>query len=151
MTSIGARTARGVIVVAGLILPASVGLGAAFPLALATLGFGILLERMVYRTRIMFEAGAEQVLQAPRPSFAESDKAFYYVVLVVADLDRAVQFYADVLGLPLLRKRKLAGLLNAIEMQIERLLTSNGYDAHVAWLYTPLAKPLSEGTCRLRR
>lgn len=52
--------------------------------ALATLGFGILLQRMIYTDGIMF--GRHDLLIAPRPSIAGSDRAYYYVVLGVAVL-----------------------------------------------------------------
>ena len=50
-------------------------------LALATLGFGILLEKLLYTQDMMFGATADG-LAGPRPSFAQSDKDYYYVVLV---------------------------------------------------------------------
>jgi ABC-type branched-subunit amino acid transport system permease subunit len=53
-------------------------------LALATFGFGVLLQQLVYRTRFMF--GRSGPLSVPRPSAADGDIAFYYVVLVVAVL-----------------------------------------------------------------
>ncbi len=49
-------------------------------LALATLGFGILLEKMLYLQDIMFGATADGI-RAPRPSFARSDNDYYYVIL----------------------------------------------------------------------
>jgi ABC-type branched-subunit amino acid transport system ATPase component/branched-subunit amino acid ABC-type transport system permease component len=49
-------------------------------LALATLGFGILLEKMLYLQDIMFGATADGI-HATRPSFATSDTDYYYVVL----------------------------------------------------------------------
>jgi ABC-type branched-subunit amino acid transport system ATPase component/branched-subunit amino acid ABC-type transport system permease component len=49
-------------------------------LALATLGFGITLERMLYLQDIMFGPTADG-LHATRPSFATSDKDYYYVIL----------------------------------------------------------------------
>jgi ABC-type branched-subunit amino acid transport system ATPase component/branched-subunit amino acid ABC-type transport system permease component len=52
-------------------------------LALATLGFGITLEKMAYLQDIMFGPTADG-LHAPRPSFATSDEDYYYVVLVAA-------------------------------------------------------------------
>ena len=52
-------------------------------LALATLGFGILLEKMLYLQDIMFGATADGI-QATRPSFATSDTDYYYVVLAAA-------------------------------------------------------------------
>ena len=52
-------------------------------LALATFGFGILLERMVYRTFLMY--GSEGNLIAPRPG-GVSDKAYFFVAVGVAAL-----------------------------------------------------------------
>jgi ABC-type branched-subunit amino acid transport system permease subunit len=55
-------------------------------LALATFGFGILMERVVYGTGFMF--GGTGLRAAPRPDFAgldpRSDTAFYYMVLALA-------------------------------------------------------------------
>jgi ABC-type branched-subunit amino acid transport system permease subunit len=57
-------------------------------LALATLGFGILVERLVYPMAVMF--GSDGLARAPRPQIgpihANSDRAFYYVCLVVVVL-----------------------------------------------------------------
>jgi branched-subunit amino acid ABC-type transport system permease component len=50
-------------------------------LALATFGFGILMERVVYPTALMF--GGRGFRLAPRPGFAGSDKGFYFVTLAV--------------------------------------------------------------------
>jgi ABC-type branched-subunit amino acid transport system ATPase component/branched-subunit amino acid ABC-type transport system permease component len=50
-------------------------------LALATLGFGIFLEDMLYQQDIMFGQTGEG-LRIARPGFATSDSAYYYVVLV---------------------------------------------------------------------
>lgn len=51
-------------------------------LALATFGFGLLLERLVYQTDVMF--GNNDSLPGPRPSGFVSDTAFYYVLLAFA-------------------------------------------------------------------
>jgi branched-subunit amino acid ABC-type transport system permease component len=50
-------------------------------LALATFGFGLLLEQVLYRTRLLF-GGSAGVL-AHRPGLASSDRAYYYLVLTV--------------------------------------------------------------------
>jgi branched-subunit amino acid ABC-type transport system permease component len=50
-------------------------------LALATFGFGVLVERMLFTTGMMF--GARGARLAPRPDIATSDRGFYYVVLGV--------------------------------------------------------------------
>ncbi|SHH04152.1 Branched-chain amino acid ABC-type transport system, permease component [Jatrophihabitans endophyticus] len=51
-------------------------------LALATLAFGIVMETAVYQTFLMFGADVTP-LTALRPSFAQSDREYYYVLLVV--------------------------------------------------------------------
>ncbi|MGX7679253.1 ABC transporter permease subunit [Jatrophihabitans sp. DSM 45814] len=55
-------------------------------LALATLGFGILLEQMFYTSKFMFGPDSNG-LRSPRPHLSwlsvDSDKGFYYVVLVI--------------------------------------------------------------------
>jgi branched-subunit amino acid ABC-type transport system permease component len=50
-------------------------------LALATFGFAILMERVGYPSGPMFGAGG--LRQAPRPSFARTDDAFFYVSVVI--------------------------------------------------------------------
>ena len=50
-------------------------------LALATLGFGILLERLAYGSMFLF--GHRGIRHAPRPSFAAGDTAYYYVIVAV--------------------------------------------------------------------
>jgi ABC-type branched-subunit amino acid transport system ATPase component/branched-subunit amino acid ABC-type transport system permease component len=75
------------IFVAGLVT-AAVGLIIAIPairisgvfLALATFGFGLFLQQMIYGTSLMFGT-AYSGLSVPRPDFATGDTAFYYVVL----------------------------------------------------------------------
>jgi len=49
-------------------------------LALATFGFGVLVERLFYSQGFMFTTLADGRAM-PRPSFAQSDTAYYYVVL----------------------------------------------------------------------
>ncbi|MDV6014599.1 ABC transporter permease [Haloechinothrix sp. LS1_15] len=51
-------------------------------LALGTFGFGLLLERVMYRSEFMF--GTTGTLPAPRPEALSSDTAFYYVLLAFA-------------------------------------------------------------------
>ena len=75
--------------IAGLVA-VPVGLAVALPairlsgvfLALATLGFGILLEKMLYLQDIMFGPTADGI-HAVRPSFASSDEDYYFLVLAV--------------------------------------------------------------------
>ncbi len=52
-------------------------------LALATLGFGIMLEHMFYTQDVLFGPLADGI-KSPRPSFATSDRDYYYLVLAVA-------------------------------------------------------------------
>ncbi len=52
-------------------------------LALATLGFGIMLENMFYTQDIMFGPTSAGV-HATRPSIGQTDRGYYYVVLAVA-------------------------------------------------------------------
>lgn len=53
-------------------------------LALATFGFGILMERLAYPLAIMF--GGNGVRAIPRPNGFQGDRAFFYVGLVVVSL-----------------------------------------------------------------
>jgi ABC-type branched-subunit amino acid transport system ATPase component/branched-subunit amino acid ABC-type transport system permease component len=68
-----------VVPVAALLALPAIRLSGVF-LALATFGFGLGLERLLYSSDLMFTAqGTGRVM--PRPDFATSDEAFYYVVL----------------------------------------------------------------------
>src|SRR6202008_4854855 len=49
-------------------------------LALATLGFGIMVERLLYPRGFMFTTFAEG-RAIPRPSWGNSDEGYYYIVL----------------------------------------------------------------------
>ncbi|HEV8626416.1 MAG TPA: ABC transporter permease [Acidimicrobiia bacterium] len=73
-------------------------------LALATFGLGILLERMVFATGFMFGETGTRV--APRPGGFGSDRAFFYVVAVVAA--------AACAGLLAVRHSRLGRLLGAM-------------------------------------
>lgn len=75
-------------------------------LALATFGLGILLERMVYPSRLMF--GSTGTLAAPRPGVLglADDTRFYYLALAVAACAAAL-----VVGL---RRARLGRLLVAL-------------------------------------
>src|SRR6185312_12446044 len=61
-------------------------------LALATLGFGLLVQDMFYQSSLMF--GTFGSIAVPRPSLSfvdvSSDKGFYYVTLVVLVLAAGV-------------------------------------------------------------
>ncbi|WP_344604182.1 ABC transporter permease [Sporichthya brevicatena] len=73
-------------------------------LAIATFGFGILVERIFFPSDLMF--GAQQSQSAPRPGWAEGDTAYYYVVLTVALL--------AVGSLVLVHRSRLGRLLRAL-------------------------------------
>jgi len=51
-------------------------------LALATLGFGLLVERLFYKQSFMFTTLTEGIA-VPRPEWASSDTSYYYVVLAI--------------------------------------------------------------------
>jgi len=51
-------------------------------LAIATFGFGILVQNLFFPTFLLF--GARLTQRAERPAFARGDTAYYYVVLVAA-------------------------------------------------------------------
>ncbi|MCW2751031.1 MAG: branched-chain amino acid transporter ATPase/permease [Aeromicrobium sp.] len=51
-------------------------------LALATLGFGLMVERLLYPRNWMFTT-LTQGREVPRPSFGQSDEGYYYVSLAV--------------------------------------------------------------------
>ncbi|MFN2539956.1 MAG: hypothetical protein ABR549_17630 [Mycobacteriales bacterium] len=55
-------------------------------LALATLGFGILLNGVLYTTDLMFGTGAGLTVSRPHAFGFDGDKAYYYVALVVVAL-----------------------------------------------------------------
>lgn len=73
-------------------------------LALATFGFGLLLERIVYRSGLMF--GTSGNLSAPRPAGFTSDTAFYYVLLAFA--------VAGFAAVAVVRRARLGRLLRAM-------------------------------------
>ncbi|MFN2536656.1 MAG: hypothetical protein ABR549_00710 [Mycobacteriales bacterium] len=77
-------------------------------LALATFGFGILLENLLYRTGVMFSRSG--ALDANRPDFlfisSDSRRAYYYVVLAVV-----VVVLAGIVGL---ERSRLGRLLRAM-------------------------------------
>ncbi|HYH49384.1 MAG TPA: ABC transporter permease [Acidimicrobiia bacterium] len=98
-------------------------------LALATFGFGVLLERMVFTTAMMF--GARGARLAPRPDFAVSDRGFYYVVLAVVALAVAISHAV--------RRTRLGRLLSGLA-DSPRALASLGVNT---WLLRLLVFALS--------
>lgn len=85
-----------VALVAGGLLAVPIGAAVAIPairlsglyLAVATFGFGILLERLVYPTGIMFGSTFSSAVSAPRPEVwsLSGDTGYYYTVLVLVTL-----------------------------------------------------------------
>lgn len=73
-------------------------------LAIATFGFGILVERMAFPAGILFGGG--QRIAAPRPSLASGDVAYYHVLLAVA--------VAAVGVVVVVRRTRLGRLLRAL-------------------------------------
>ena len=92
-------------------------------LALATLGFGILLERLVYTTSLMF--GTNGTRTVPRPSFAQGDEAYYYVTLVVV--------LAGIVIIQVVNRARLGRLLRALSDSPTALATL-GVDVNLARL-----------------
>ena len=70
-------------------------------LALATFGFAVLLEQLIYPTGIMW-GGGSGTAPAPRPSFATGDRAYYYVL---------VAFVVAAIGLVVIVQRSRLGRL----------------------------------------
>ena len=100
-------------VVLGALIAVPIGVLLAIPairrsglyLALATFGFAVLLEQLVYPLGFMF-GGSSGTIRAPRPSLATGDRAYYYVVLA---------FVAAAVGLVvLLNRSRLGRLLRAM-------------------------------------
>ena len=95
-----------VAVLAGSLVAVPVGALLAIPairrsglfLALATFGFAILLERLLFGTSLMF--GRTGSLVAPRPAFAEADRSYFYVLMafVVAALGLITVLHRSRLG-----------------------------------------------------
>jgi ABC-type branched-subunit amino acid transport system permease subunit len=78
-------------------------------LAIATFGFGLLVQNLVYPTWLMFSQGT-RTLPAPRPHLfglrTDTDVGYYYVVLVIA--------VACSLGMMAIRRARLGRLLRAL-------------------------------------
>jgi ABC-type branched-subunit amino acid transport system ATPase component/branched-subunit amino acid ABC-type transport system permease component len=103
-------------VLLGGVLAAAVGLIVAIPairvagiyLALATFGFGVLLELLIYPTNLMFETG--HVTTAPRPIIgpfdARDDKTFFFVALGL--------FLIAFVAIEAARRARLGRLLRAL-------------------------------------
>ena len=64
-------------------------------LALATFGFGLALQTLLYPTGIMFTVSYDGLPNIPRPDFARSDHAFYYLALAFAVLTGLVMIVIE--------------------------------------------------------
>jgi len=88
-------------------------------LALATLGFGLVMSNLVYGSGLMFGAGP---VNSPRPGLAESDTAYYYVALLFV--------LAVALLVMLVRSSRLGRLLRAMS-DSQVALATHGMNATV--------------------
>lgn len=97
-------------------------------LAVATFGFGLLLENLIYPTFLMF--GQSDFVSIPRPQLlginATSDRAYYFVALVVATLCAAA-----VIGL---RRSRLGRLLRGMS-DSPLALEAHGANTRLTRLY----------------
>lgn len=97
-------------------------------LALATLGFGFLLQNVFYSTGVMFGAGgAPTIVDRPRLGFfdATSDRAFYYLVLAVV--------IAGVVAVAALARSRLGRLLRAMA-ETPTMLATHGLGVNMTRL-----------------
>jgi ABC-type branched-subunit amino acid transport system ATPase component/branched-subunit amino acid ABC-type transport system permease component len=115
--AVGEHLPWGIALIVAALIVAPIGAVLAIPairfpglyLALATLGFGILLQQMFYSQSYMFTDFGSG-LTVPRPSWSwlqlTSDKQYYYLVLVITLLVAAIVF--------LLNRSRLGRLLRAM-------------------------------------
>lgn len=89
-------------------------------LALATFGFAILMERVAYPSGPMF--GSLGLREAPRPSFAQGDTAFFYLTATIAT--------AACLAVVLVTRTRLGRLLRGLA-ESPTALTTNGLSINV--------------------
>jgi ABC-type branched-subunit amino acid transport system permease subunit len=96
-------------------------------LAIITLGFGVLVERVFYQTFLMF--GGPDSLSVPRPKFGfmnfTSDKAYYFLTLFIT--------FVVCGGVIALRRGRLGRMLQALS-ESPALLRANGASANVTKL-----------------
>jgi ABC-type branched-subunit amino acid transport system ATPase component/branched-subunit amino acid ABC-type transport system permease component len=74
-------------------------------LALATLGFGVVLQNVFYKKGFMFGSTGD-LLRAPRPSLLSSDTRYYYLVLAIAIM--------IAVGVGLLHRSRMGRLLRGL-------------------------------------
>lgn len=96
-------------------------------LALATLGFGILMQQVFFSTNSLF--GADLTVSAPRPDFAfvdgSSDKHFYYVILTITLLSLGT--------VALIARSRLGRLLRAMS-ETPTMLATHGLGVNLTRL-----------------
>jgi len=109
-----------VVPIAALLALPAIRLSGLF-LALATLGFGLGVERIFYTRSFMFTSLGDG-RRMPRPSFAQSDKAYYYVVLAFLVL--------VVLGILLLRSSRLGRMVRGMS-ESNTAVTTLGLNTNV--------------------
>jgi branched-subunit amino acid ABC-type transport system permease component len=114
-------------------------------LALATFGFGILLQRLVYSSSLMFGSAAS--IETPRPSFAQGDDSYYYVVATAVGV--------TCLAIYLMRRGRIGRLLRALSDSPTALATGGtnvnqtrmlvfGISAFLAGVAGALLGPITE-------
>jgi ABC-type branched-subunit amino acid transport system permease subunit len=95
-------------------------------LALATLGFGVFMQNVMYSTTWMFGSGAGQA-KATRPKFGPFDtddpESFYYLVLVVV--------LVGLLGMAAIYRSRLGRILRSMS-ESPTMLTTNGLNVSMA-------------------
>ena len=87
-------------------------------LAIATFGFGILLQQMFYGSSLMFGLGGYSGLPMPRPGWLGlgSDRGFFYLTLVLTVLTAGLTF--------LITETRLGRLLRGMDESPRALITS---------------------------
>lgn len=94
-------------------------------LALATLGFGVLMQNVIYPSKVMF--GPALIVNAPRPSLGSfdgtSDIGLYYLLLTVA--------VVCLVAMAALGRSRLGDVLRAMT-ESPTLLATHGLDVNVA-------------------
>jgi len=109
-----------VVPIAALLALPAIRLSGLF-LALATLGFGLGVERILYTRNFMFTSLGDG-RRMPRPGFAQSDRAYYYVVLAFV--------VAVVLGILVLRASRLGRMVRGMS-ESNTAVTTLGLNTNV--------------------
>jgi branched-subunit amino acid ABC-type transport system permease component len=95
-------------------------------LALATLGFGVFMQNVMYNTKWMFGSGAGRA-EATRPTLGSFDAndpdSFYYLVLAIA--------IVGLLGMAVIYRSRLGRILRSMS-ESPTMLTTNGLNVSMA-------------------